>query len=331
VLLALPIVLSDGEELLRVATSIRPTLLGVPIGFMLLSYGAMSRSYQGIAEAAGCRLRFRDWLRITFVSNTVNYLVTSAGLSGFAVRMYLVGQQGVPRGRAVLISLVQTFLTNFTLLFFILIGFARLVLAGRLRPPALAAASSAVVAFVAILGYAVVLVYHRRLRRRTLFYLANTGHRVLRRVVPSWTPGRVRLWRFQHNLNDGLEFLFARKARIVAPACWIMLDWVFMMGILWAAFRAVGHPLSPGSILVGFAVGVALSLVPLVPGGLGIMDVSMTGVFVSLGAPLENAVVAVLIFRLTYYVLPLVAALCLFPGLMRQATRSVAAPSASAI
>jgi uncharacterized membrane protein YbhN (UPF0104 family) len=93
----------------------------------ILSYGAMARSYQGIADVAGRHLPFREWLRITFVSNTANYLVTSAGLSGFAVRMLLLSQHGVSSGRAVLISLVQTFLTNFTLLFFILGGIVALV------------------------------------------------------------------------------------------------------------------------------------------------------------------------------------------------------------
>jgi uncharacterized protein (TIRG00374 family) len=329
-LFALPIVLSDGRELLRVATGISLPLLGLPIGFMLLSYAAMSRSYQGIAEAADCHLRFRDWLRITFVSNTANYLVTSAGLSGFAVRMYLLGQHGVASGRAVLISLVQTFLTNFTLLFFILIGFATVVIQNELLPPAVVVASSiAVVLFTAVLVYALVLVYHRRLRRRTLFVLADTGHRVLRRLMPSWTPGRVRLWRYQHNLNKGLEFLLARKGRIIAPACWIMLDWCFMLGILWTAFRVVNHPVELRTVIVGFAIGVALSLVPLIPGGLGIMDFSMTGIFVSMGIPWEPATIAVLIFRVTYYLLPLLTSLFLFHGVMRQATRVAESASAT--
>ena len=35
-------------------------------------------------------------LRITFVSNTVNYIVSTGGLSGFAVRMYFFRQSGIP-------------------------------------------------------------------------------------------------------------------------------------------------------------------------------------------------------------------------------------------
>jgi glycosyltransferase 2 family protein len=323
-LLALPVVLADGRTLLHVAAGIQPLLLAIPIGLTFLSYAAMSRSYQGIAEAAGYSLGFREWLRITFVSNTANYLVTSAGLSGFAVRMYLLSQQQVPSGRAVLISLVQTFLTNFTLLAFIMLGFVTLVVRESLSPVALAAATTALVVFTSILGYAAILVYHRRLRRRTLFFIADTGHRVLRRIVPRWTPGRVRLWRFQHNLNEGLEFLLSRKDRIFWPTAWIILDWVLTLAILWSAFRVVHYPISAGLVVIGFAVGIVLSLISVIPGGLGVMESSMTAIFVSLSVPLETAVVAVLIFRLAYYVVPLLMSLFLFHGVMRQAATGAA-------
>lgn len=324
-LLALPVFLADGRELLRTAAAINPLVLGVPLLLTLLSYAAMARSYQGIADAAGFELHFRDWLRITFVSNTANYLVTSAGLSGFAVRMYLLSQQGLASGRAVLISLVQTFLTNFTLLFFVFMGFVTLVVRYTLSPVALVAASAAVIVFSSVLAYALVLVYHRRLRRRTLLFLADTAHRILRRVAPRYTPRRVRLWRFQHNLNEGLEFLLARKERVIVPTAWIILDWVLTMGILFAAFRLVHYPIAPGLVVVGFAVGISLSLVSLVPAGLGVMESSMTAVFVSLGVPLEPAVVAILIYRVAYFLFPLVISLFFFHGLMLRTAHEVAA------
>jgi uncharacterized protein (TIRG00374 family) len=320
-LLVLPLVLADGQELLRVMSGVQGEMLVLPVAFMVLSYAAMSRSYQGIADAAGHELPFREWVRITLVSNTVNYLVTSAGLSGFAVRMYLLAQQGVPSGRAVLVSLVQTFLTNFTLLFFVLLGFATLLTRSDLPPPAIVAAGTATFVFTATLLYGVVLLYRPRLRRRTLFMLADWTHRLLRRLGPRWSPGRVHAWRFQHRLNHGLEFLLTRKERMVAPTVWILLDWAFMLGILWSAFVAVNHPVAPAVVVVGFAVGIALTLVPFIPAGLGVMDFSMTGIFVSLGVPLEPAAVAVMIYRIAYYLVPTVGSLFLFHGLVAQATR----------
>ncbi len=75
--------------------------------------------------------------------------------------------------------------------------------------------------------------------------------------------------------------------------------------------------------MIGFSVGICLSLVSIVPGGLGIMEGSMTAVFVGLSVPFETAVVAVLIFRLTYHVLPLLLSLFFFHGLMLQAARGM--------
>ena len=91
----------------------------------------------------------------------------------------------------------------------------------------------------------------------------------------------------------------------------------------------MNYPVAPGLVVIGFAVGICLSLVSLVPGGLGVMESSMTAVFVSLGVPLEPAVVAVLIYRIAYYVLPLLLSLFFFHGLMLQAARNMRAPTRS--
>jgi uncharacterized protein (TIRG00374 family) len=319
------VLIADARTLVETARAIPPIGLIGPLVFSFLSYAAMARSYQGIADLADIHLPFPVWLRITFVSNTVNYVVTSAGLSGFAVRMFLLSQYGVASGRAVLISLVQTFLTNFTLLFFILGGFVSLVIRQELSGAALAAAAVMLALFAGVLTYAMVLVINRRLRRLTLFWIGRLAHRLLRRFAPGRTPELVRFWRYQHNLDRGIEFLIARKRGMLAPTAWITFDWVLTSGILWAAFRAVSHPLPPGLVMVGFGVGLFFSLVSFVPGGLGIMEGSMTAVFVSLGVPLEKAVVAVLIFRLSYHLIPLFISVFLFHGVFRAAQRSITA------
>ena len=315
--------LTDGQKLLETARKVHPAALALPMFLSILSYAAMARSYQGIADVAGRHLPFRDWLRITFVSNAANNLVTSAGLSGFAVRMLLLAQQGVSSGRAVLISLVQTFLTNFTLLFFILGGMMTLVVRKHIGGALLAVAIAAVMAFAVLLVTAFVLAIRPELRRRTLLRTTMVLYRVGRRVAPRWTPPRARVGRFQRNLDQGLHFLLMRKRRMVAPTCWILFDWVLTVGVLWAAFWAVDWPLPLSVVIMGFGVGLFFSLVSFIPGGLGVMEGSMTAVFVSLKVPLESSVLAVLIFRLTYQVIPLLVSLFMFHGLVRQTIRQV--------
>src|SRR5690349_614926 len=86
--LALLFVFSDARKLWEIASTLDIWRLSIPIGCALASYIAMALSYQGIAQAAGSDVPFWEMLKITFVANTVNYVVSTGGLSGFAVRLY---------------------------------------------------------------------------------------------------------------------------------------------------------------------------------------------------------------------------------------------------
>jgi uncharacterized membrane protein YbhN (UPF0104 family) len=97
------------------------------------------------------------------------------------------------------------------------------------------------------------------LRRRTLFYLAQGTHWLLHRVLPHRTPPRTHIWRYQFNLNRGIQFLLSRKRQMISPSVYILLDWVFTILIIYAAFYAVHHPVRLSFVIVGFAVGMVLS------------------------------------------------------------------------
>jgi uncharacterized protein (TIRG00374 family) len=306
---------TDLSEIRRVIARADAWLLLVPIACTVVSYLVMALSYQGIAHAAGADVPFREMLKITFVANTANYLVSTGGLSGFALRLYFFTRRAIPSGTAVTISLAQTFLTNVTLLAFVLFGFGYLLLSQSLRGWVLLALTFLLFVFSAAALVAALLLFHRELRRRTLFVLANTANWLLHRLVPHRKPGRMHIWRFQRNLNRGIEFMMARKGHVALPTLWIFLDWVVTLGILYGAFLALRYPIPFTFVVVGFAVGTILALVSFIPGGLGVMEGSMAAIFVSLGVPLETAVVAVLIFRLAYYALPLVVSLFFFHGL----------------
>lgn len=300
---------ADLGEIWRVLSRADPLLLLLSMACACLSYVAMSRSYQGIATAAGVHVPFWEMFKITLVANTVNYLVATGGLSGFALRMYFFNLRAITTGTAVIISLTQTFLTNLTLLGFVLVGFLYLFSTHTLTGYALMITSVLLVLFLWAAVIAFLLLFHARWRRRTLFYLSQTAHWVLHRLIPHRTPPRTHIWRFQFNLNRGIQFLLARKQQMMGPFLYIVADWLFSILTLYAAFLAVHYPIRISFVVVGFAVGIIFSFVSLIPGGLGIMEGSMATIFAGFGVPFETAVVAVLIFRLAYYLLPLLISL----------------------
>jgi len=320
--LVLLFVFSDTQKLWQTASSLDVRLLSIPLGCALASYVVMARSYQGIARAAGSDVPFWEMLKITFVANTVNYIVSTGGLSGFAVRLYFFIRLGIPSGSAVIISLVQTFITNVILLLFVVVGFAYLLTANNLHGYALGTTATLLFFFILAAVLAIILLFHRALRRRVLFVMAEATHWFLHRFFPRHKPGRVHIWRFQRNLNRGIDFVLESKRRMVAPTLWIVVDWIVTLLILWGAFVTVNYPIPMSFVVVGFAVGIILSLVSFVPGGLGVMEGSMAAIFASLSVPFETAVVAVLIFRFAYYVMPMIISVFFFRGMLLQGTRA---------
>ena len=311
---------SDGRELLNVASSIALYRLALPVALTLLSYVLMTMSYEGIARAAGTPTGFRTMLRITFVSNVVNYIVATGGLSGFALRMYFFRQSGIPVGRAVTISFVQGLITNLTLLVFLVMGFVFLLTHESLGTAALVSAAMLLALFILATAVALLLLVHRGVRRRILFWGLEASHAIGRRFLPHHrAPRRFRMWRLQINIERGFAFILANWPKMILPVVYIVLDWVVTLGVLWSCFWCVNLNVPFPLVTVGFAIGILFSIVSLAPGGLGIMEGSMTTVFVGLGTPLEQTVVAVLIFRMAYYAVPFLVSVAFFRTMLRVA------------
>lgn len=309
---------ADAGELWRVLHDTDPWWLYASLGCTVLSYALMAKSYEGIACAAGARVSFREWFKITMVANTMNYVIAAGGLSGFAVRIYFLNRLNVPTNAAIVTSLAQTLITNASLLFFVTAGFLYLFRIHPLEGVALYVTAALLVLFVIALVLFGILLLHPRVRRRTLFLLGQTAHWLMHRVVPHRAPRRTHIWRYQHDLNKGIEFLLSRKREMVLPTFYIFLDWVVTLLILHTAFFAVGYPIHWTYTVVGFAIGMLTSVVSVVPGGLGIMEGSMATIYTTLGVDLEAAVVASLIFRVAFHVLPVLLSVVFFHGMFVQ-------------
>lgn len=318
---------ADGPGLYRVIDGVDPWSLFWPFAATTLSYAAMAASYHRIAAAAGLEISYAEMVRITLVSTAANYLLSTGGLSGLAVRSYYFAQHhGLPSGNAVSISLAQTFITNLVLFAFLFWGLLNLLYSGEVHGHSLAV----VLAFFALsatLCLAAVAVVASRRARLWLFAALMRIPNVLSRVLGGRAEGlRARLALFEAELHEGVDFLIARGRTMIVPVVYIGLDWFLMLTTLWAAFRCIHEPVPMDVVVIGFSTGVFLSLVNLVPGGLGIMEGSMSAVFASLGVPLESAVVATMIFRLSYYVIPLLVTLVLFRRMMSVSDPAFTAP-----
>ncbi len=95
-----------------------------------------------------------------------------------------------------------------------------------------------------------------------------------------------------HNRNGVLKATFLSS-----------LGWVFPIMAIYAVFLSMGEPDIPISILIiTYTLSMMSSWLPLfLPGGLGIVDVTMAGLFMFGGISAESAMVAAWLYRLVNY------------------------------
>jgi len=84
---------------------------------------------------------------------------------------------------------------------------------------------------------------------------------------------------------------------------------------LWAALQIVGVRLSVAALVLAYSGGYVLTRRALPAGGAGIVDVALTLAIFSMGGPFALTLVAVVIYRLFNFWLPIVPALVLMPSI----------------
>ena len=81
----------------------------------------------------------------------------------------------------------------------------------------------------------------------------------------------------------------------------------FDFGCLLGALRATGAHPQPSLVLLAYAAANVIALIPLTPGGIGIVEASLASLLVLAGVPGGSAFVATLAYRLASYWLPVLA------------------------
>lgn len=321
--------LADLRQLSSVVHNLRPAYLALGAAATVVSYFFNYLAFRGLVRAVDCQVGGGNLFRIAFASATVSYLFSAGGLGGMTLRLWFLRREGIRTHMTLIVSLVSTLLNNVVLLLFVVGGFGRLLLHGSLGGVQKLVSALIVLLSSALVVSAVVGLYNRRVLDAVL----KVGIRISRwflHLVPS-LPALThitdeRLEVFRREFHEAAALITSRRRKIAVPFLYLLADWAAAAAVLWFCFLATGVVLPIGTLAAGFAVGVFIFLISLVPGGLGIMEISMAGLYVTLGVPLEEALVALVAYRLLYYFLPFGASLLLCGPLLREARGRATSP-----
>ncbi len=280
----------------------------------VLIYIAMGMSLYEMLRIMGKRISKGAAVGIALVSTTVNYLISSLGASGFALRAHLLNRRKIPFGMCVTASIVITVLLYFVLAIIILQGSVLMLFNASATKVQLVENFALIVGMCMVCALITAFLFNNEWRSKWL----RKGFRALNKVLFHGFRALIPKGRyddFMDQLDEGIALIHQKKRKLTRTVLYVCADWFFTIMVLYFAFCAVGVNISAGVLVAGFAIGMATTLIPILPSGLGAMELAMTAVFSQMGVEWDAALMATLIYRVVYYVIPGIVSIFIYWGL----------------
>jgi len=283
------------------------------IASAFISYVCVAGVLQKLLTGIGLPLSFSSCFKISLLANTLNYLMSVAGLSGVAAKVYLLSREDIPPSNTLSVSIIHGFLTNTIAVLFIYLGFFYLYSQHQItdRNQEVFGALVLLVAFL-LTWLTIQTIVHGAFRKKVwqiglkaiIAFAAKIGR-------PQWVrPERAEV--FFENFNNSLNMIMKNRGILLFPASLALLDWLFMFLCLKFSFIAINYPVSNKVLMVGFSVGLFMGLFTLTPASIGLMEGSMAWSFYLMDLDYEFCLLAILIYRIAYYFGPIATSVFFF-------------------
>ncbi len=280
----------------------------------VLIYVSMGMSLYEVLRIMGRKIGRGAAVGIALVSTTVNYVVSSLGVSGFALRAHLLNRRRVPFGMCVTASIVITVLLYFVLAIIILQGSILMCINSSATTMQLLKNFILIVVMCVVCAAVTAFLFNNEWRSKWVRRIFRLINKVLFHVFRALIP-KGKYDDFVDQLDEGIDLIHKKKKKLTWTIIYVCADWLFTILVLYFAFRAVGVHITAGVLVAGFAVGMVTTLIPLLPGGLGAMELAMTAVYAQMGINWDAALMATLIYRVVYYILPGIVSIFIYWGL----------------
>jgi uncharacterized protein (TIRG00374 family) len=291
-------------------------LLAPSLFFTGLSYICLSISLAMVFRVFGIKENFNDLLRIGFVSNVASYLMNIGGATGVSLQYVLLKRRGLATEDILAPSLFQLYFSGLMLVVLLPVSLLYILFSRQLSPGTAMGISIATGFLVLLLIIATVVVFSSRVRGMLLRNLDRVVHFIIRRKIDT------ALNDFDNAMTRGVTIIRHRPGVILILLLVGVGDWVGAVTALWFCFAALGIFLGVGTLITGFSLGITAGFISMIPGGLGVQEGSMAGIFTLLGIPGRTAILAAILFRIVYYFVPFLISLGFYHRLLRESSKS---------
>lgn len=304
----------DAERMREVLTQADWRAIPAALLFTAISYLATGYLFARISRMMGIKMGVRDLTEIGFTTAALNHVLTSGGVAGYSVRYLLMRENGVKLKDVLAASALHYYLTSLLMLAALPVAFTYLLFNASMALGVVIGLAAVTVVVSVIFIIASGLIFVRSMRTVVLDWIGRLVKTVAKQDISE------NLENFDFALTRAVTLLRQRPLEFALAILLVATDEVSSAIVLWFCFTALGPSVLAGEVMAGYVIGIMSGVVSLVPGGLGVQEGSITGVFSLFGTPIEQAVLAAVLFRLIFFILPYLVSFLFFGRLMRKST-----------
>jgi uncharacterized protein (TIRG00374 family) len=281
------------------------------------AYLAFTLSFRALFQMTPYRIAFPKFFSIMFISATVNFIISSGGMSSIAIRAFLLKHEKVPYSVTIPLSFAQNMIFNLVLS---CVCFGGLIYLHQ-HPAFVGGPKELMIFFFMgslflVVGLMVLIFFNSGFRRWFLRLIINIGNWINRKILRKQTKNK-HLVELRNKLETSIAFLHKGWIHLFVVLFWVSMDWCFTALTLFFCFRAGGVDLPLGLLMVGFTVMFLSSNINPVPAGLGVSESLLALTFKLLGVSFEKTLVAAILFRSVFFILPIAISTVLYLDTMR--------------
>ena len=278
--------------------------------FIVFSYFFLSYGFTVVSKIFQVPMNRLSLMNVGFVSAALNNLLDFMGMGGHALRIMLMQRKGVKTGQALAPSIFHSHSHNLGMFCLLPIGLIYLLVNRLVSPAGAVGLIIFTVVIIAFIIVATVVVFKRSLRLFITNFLSKVIKFVIRKDATPFFDT------FDDTMTAGVSAIKDHPQILILVILCVIAEWAFMLVGFWFCFDALGSPVSPGILITGFAVGISVGNISMFPGGLGIQEASMAGLYSLLGVAFSRGVLASVLFRVVYDFIPFIISLFFYRRLL---------------
>lgn len=254
-------------------------------------------------------------VRISLELNFVNHVLPSGGLSGVSYMNWRLGKYGVSVGRATMAQAVRYAMGFASVIVLLAISVLLVTMDGTVNRWLILMSTALVVCMVS----AVVFVMYLMSNTKRISNFSHGAARFANKLVKKVTFGHVKtlvvankVEVFLVDLTNDYASLMRDKRAMLQPFLWGFVSMLADVAVFWIVFWALGSPVNPAPILIGFGIASIAGFFVVTPGGAGAYEAVMVIVLGIAGTAQSEAIAGVVLSRVIILLVTIVGGYILY-------------------